>query len=153
MRTLARLCAGLLLVLLAAIPARAGDVNQVGHFENGGVAAEIDTYTDGNVVVAVVALKANGRTLTFAFDRNDWPALERLWSAASRESADKYVSFGSLAETGTTEKCVIAAAGGPTVRLTVVSPIDGALVFDVPRYMVPDFDAKLRQAASMTTAS
>ncbi len=153
MRTLVKLWAGLFLVLLMAVPARAGDVSLVGHFENGGIVAEIDTYQDGSVIVAVLALKANGRTLPFAFDRNDWPSLERLWGSASQETGAKYVSFGSLAETGTTEKCVITAAGGPTVRLTVVSPIDGALVFDVPRYMVSDFGAKLKQAASVTTAS
>lgn len=67
----------LVLGLLFVAPAQAGDgtVNVVGHFENGGVVAEIDTYTDNGVVVA---LKANGR-LPFAFDKNDWPALEKLW--------------------------------------------------------------------------
>jgi len=142
---------GVFLFLLAAFPAVAGDVKVIGHFENGGVVAEINTYTDGDVVVAVIALKASGKTITFAFDSNEWPALERLWDSAKQESGAEYVSFGSLAEKGTTEKCVITAAGGPTVRLTVVSPIDGALVFDVSRDMVSDFDASLNQAASVTT--
>jgi hypothetical protein len=145
----------LLSALLFAMPAYAGDgkTDLIGHFENGGAVAEIDTYTDGAVVVAVMAIKISNRTMTFAFDRNDWPALERLWSAARSTGGEKLVSVGSLAEVGTTEKCVITFAAGPQIRLTIVSPIDGALVFDVPRTMGDDFDAKLRAAATVTTAS
>ncbi|MBU6297554.1 MAG: hypothetical protein KJS68_04855 [Alphaproteobacteria bacterium] len=156
MRTVAStVFSSLFLVLVAAVPAHADDgtVNQVAQFANNGVVAEIDTYTNKNVVVAILVLKANGQTQTFAFDRNDWPAVERLWNAARDVNGQQYVSIGSLAEVGTTEKCVLLAASGPTVRLTIVSPIAGALTFDLSREEVQDFDAKLRQAASVTTAS
>ncbi|MDE2164090.1 MAG: hypothetical protein KGL29_01675 [Alphaproteobacteria bacterium] len=156
MRTYATaLLTSLLLLLVAAVPARADDgtVNQVAQYTSNGVVAEIDTYTEKDVVVAVLAFKANGVTQTFAFDRNDWPAVERLWNAARDKDGNDYVSIGSLAEVGTTEKCVLLAAGGPMVRLTIVSPIAGALTFNLPREQVQDFDAKLRQAASVTTAS
>lgn len=153
MRTSVKLWAGLFLALSMTVPARAGEVSVVGHFDNAGVAAEIRTYTDGGMVLGVVALSANGRSIGFVFDRKDWPALLQLWNAARQETGTKYVSFGSLSEVGTSEKCIIAAASGPTVRLTVVSPIDGALVFDLPRYMVSEFDTKLKAAAAATTGS
>jgi hypothetical protein len=156
MRMLSKLCsiwAGAFLFLMMAVPALAGDVNIVGHFENGGVTAEIDTYSENGVVVAILAFKTNGRTMTFAFDRKDWPAVDRLWQGAKQARGAKFVSIGSVAERGSDEKCVITAAGGPGIRLTIVSPIDGAVVFNVPRNATGEFDAKLRQAASMTTAS
>jgi hypothetical protein len=145
--------AGALLLLLIAAPARAGEANVVGHFENGGVTAEIDTYSETGTVVAILAFTSNGRTMTFAFDRKAWPSVERLWQSAKQVRGQKFVSIGSTVETGGDEKCVITAASGPGIRLTIVSPIDGAVVFNVPRGAVAEFDAKLRQAASMTTSS
>jgi hypothetical protein len=156
MRMLAKLCpvwAGVFMFLLVAAPMHAGDVKVVGHYENGGVTAEIDTYSENGAVVAVVAFTSGGRTMTFAFDRNDWPALENLWKSARQVHGAKFVSQGSVSEAGTEEKSVIAAAGGPAIRLTILSPIDGAVVFNVPPKMAADFEAKLKLAASATTKS
>lgn len=153
MRVLANVALACFLLLAAGAAKAEGTVQQVGQFINNGVTAEIDTYTDNAVVVAVIVFKSNGHSYTFAFDRNDWPALERLWSAAVDKHASDYVSIGSLAETGTSEKCVMLMAAGPAIRLTIASPIDGAMSFDVAPSFATEFDAKLRDAASVTTAS
>jgi hypothetical protein len=142
------------LLLIASVPAWAeGTINKVGQFSNNGISAEIDTFTEGAVVVAVIAFKSGDQSRTFAFDRNDWPALERLWASAMSKQGSEYTSVGSQAEVGTSEKCVLLAAAGPGVRLTIASPLTGAMVFDIPSSMVADFDTKLRQVASLTTAS
>lgn len=156
MRMLTKLCpiwAGVFLALLFAAPLQAGGISAVGQFQNGGTTAEIDTFSDKGTVVAVLVFKSGGKTLTFAFDRNDWPSLDNLWRTAKQVQGAKFVSSGSLAEVGTDEKGVIAFAGGPAIRITILSPIDGAIVFNVPRSMAGEFEAKLRQAASMTTKS
>jgi hypothetical protein len=154
MKILGKLCpmlVGALFVLLLVVPARAGDVATIGHFENGGVAVDIDTFSEKGAVVALLAFTSGGRTLTFAFDRNDWPGVSQLFQGAKQVRGAKFVSIGSVNEVGSDEKSVLTAAGGPAIRLTIVSPIDGAIVFNVPRGAVAEFDAKLRQAASMTT--
>ena len=156
MRLFANACvACLFLMLFAAVPAYAagGNVDKIGSFENNGLTAEIDTYTEGAIIVAVIAIRQGDRVETFAFDKNDWPDLERLWNGARAKAGGNYVSVGSLAETDTSEKCVILMAAGPAIRLTIVSPIEGALVFDVPSYMAGEFEAKLRQAAAVVTPS
>jgi hypothetical protein len=156
MHMLAKLCpiwAGVFLALLFAAPVQAGDISTVGQFQNGGATAEIDTFNEKGTIVGILVFKSSGKTLTFAFDRNDWPALDKLWRTARQVQGAKFVSAGSLAETGTDEKGVITFAGGPAIRITIVSPIDGAIVFNVPRSMAGEFEAKLRQAASMTTKS
>jgi len=154
MRFLTKLCpvwAGVFLALLFAAPVQAGDVSTVGQFQSGGITAEIDTYSEKGTVVAIVAFTSGGKTLTFAFDRNAWPSLDKLWRTAKQVQGAKFASAGSLAENGSDEKSVIAFAGGPAIRITILSPIDGAIVFNVPRSMAAEFEAKLRQAAAMTT--
>lgn len=141
------------LLVAIAVPACAGDLSQVAHYMRKGVSAEINTYSNKDAVVAVLAFKTKSYTLTFAFDRNDWREMESAWHSAVREKGNKYVSEGSFVEPNTTEKSVLLIAGGPTVRLTIASPINGVIVFDIPRAILADFDAKLRQAASATTAS
>lgn len=156
MRLFANACwACLFLILFAVAPANAagGNVDKIGTFENNGLTAEIDTYTEGAIVVAVIAIRQGDKVETFAFDRNDWADLERLWDDARSKAGGDYLSIGSLAEKDTSEKCVILFAAGPTIRITVVSPIEGAMVFDVPSYMASEFEAKLRQAASVVTSS
>lgn len=156
MRTFANACwACLLLLLVAAVPAQAagGTIDKLGVFENNGMTAEVDTYTEGATIVAVIAIRRGDQVETFAFDRNDWPDLERLWTGARGKAGGSYASIGSLAEKDTTEKCVIAVAAGPAIRLTILSPIDGALAFDLRSDQASEFEAKLRQAASVVTAS
>jgi hypothetical protein len=153
LRVLYPFLAAFVLLCAAGGQARAGDLHQVGDYTNNGIEAEIATYSDNGTVVAVLAFKTSSMTVSFAFDRTDWPALERLWQSAYQQSSTDFVSFGSLAETGTKAKCAITAAGGPMIRLTIVDPVAGALVFDVTPGVKADFDTKLRQAAAVTTVS
>jgi hypothetical protein len=138
-----------MLLVLMAIPARAGDLAVIGTYDNKGVEAKLLTYTENGVVVGLVGMEQNGVRISYAFAHSDWAALEKIWSAAVQTTGSEYVAAGSVAETGTKAKCVITASGGPTVRLIIVDPSDGAIMFDVPN--VSDFDAKLRQVAAATT--
>jgi hypothetical protein len=148
--------ASLLALFFAAVaafsPARAdGNLVNIATYDNNGVQVVLDTYTENDKVVGLIAMYGNNLRISFAFDRGDWAELQNLWQAAMRADGSDYKSVGSLAETGTNEKCVITIAGGPTVRLTIVDPIKGALVFDVQPSVVADFDTRLGQVASAVT--
>jgi hypothetical protein len=143
----------LFLLIAIAGPVHAGNMSPVAHFARKAVTADINTFSDNGTVVALLVFKTKGYMLTFAFDRNDWSEMQSAWKSAVREKGNNYVSEGSFVEPNTTEKSVLLIASGPTVRLTIASPINGVIVFDIPRSMVADFDAKLRQAASAATGS
>jgi len=148
--------ASLFALSLAAVavlsPARAeGNLVNIATYDNNGVQVVLDTYTENGKVVGLIGMYSNNLRISFAFSRGDWPALQNLWQAAMNMDGSDYKSQGSLAETGTSEKCVITAAGGPSVRLTIVDPITGALVFDVQPSVKADFDTKLSQVASVVT--
>ncbi|MDE2183343.1 MAG: hypothetical protein KGJ78_10005 [Alphaproteobacteria bacterium] len=130
----------------------AGDLNSIGSYANNGVETNIFTYKEGDTVVALIGMHQGDLRISYAFAKSDWPDFERLWNAArSAGGSSKFVAAGSVPETGTKAKCVITAAGGPNVRLIIVDPSEGAILFDLPPGVEGDFDAKLRQAAAQLT--
>lgn len=149
MRNFQLLRAAALVVVLLAMPARAGDLKTFGTYDNKGVETRLLTYTEGDAVVGLIGMEQNGLRISYAFSRADWPEFEKVWRTAMETTGSDYKAAGSVAESGTKAKCVIAVAGGPTVRLSILDPVDGAIQFDIPD--VQDFDTKLRQVAAATT--
>ncbi len=131
-------------------PARADDLVRVATYDNGGVKLVLATYAEKGKVVGLIGMTEGSTNVSFAFDRPDTANLLHLWQAAIDEHSASYVSKGSLAEVGTTAQCVLTAAGGPAVRLTIVDPIAGAVVFVVQPDDQADFDAKLHQVVAAT---
>ena len=149
MRNFHLLRAAAFVLVCLAMPARAGDLNTLGTYNNKGVETRLLTYTENGVVVGLIGMEQNGLRISYAFSRGDWPAFEKVWRTAVETTGSEFKAAGSVPETGTKAKCVIAVAGGPAVRLSILDPVDGAIQFDIPD--VQDFDAKLRQVAAATT--
>jgi hypothetical protein len=150
MRTLSRFLA--ILFLLTAAPAYAeGSLLSVGTYSDGTVTVNLDTYTDGPKIVSLVGMKGNSISISYAFDKAEWPKFLRLWTSAKAMTGSDYKTAGSIIEVGSSAQCVISLAGGPGVRITIVDPTVGALVYVVPPGSEDDFDAKLRQIGDAAT--
>jgi len=143
------------LMLFAATPlssaSAAGNLVSVGEYNADGVQVNLDTYTDGPQVVALIGMKGSGTSISFAFDQAEWPKLRNLWNAARAKSGGTYQTAGSLKEVGSTAQCVITLAGGPGVRMTIVDPTAGALTYVVQPSDQSDFESKLSQVGNAAT--
>ncbi len=142
----------LALSLTATVAANAeGTVSIAGNFSDGAVNVQLATYTDGPAVVALIGMKGNGTSISFAFDTSEWPKLLKLWQEAREKSGDEYQTAGSLTEVGSTAACVITMAGGPAVRITIIDPRRGPLVYDVQPSDQASFESYLSQIGNAAT--
>jgi hypothetical protein len=149
MRTLSKLLA--IMFLLTAPASAAGNLAKFGNYSDGTVTVELDTYTDGPQVVSLIGMKGNSISISYAFDSAEWPKLLRLWNTASAMAGADYRTAGSLTEVGSSAQCIITLAGGPAVRMTVVDPVAGSLVYIVQKEDQADFETKLRQIGDAAT--
>jgi hypothetical protein len=151
MRTAFKLIA-ILFALTATTPAlAAGDLKNFGEYSDGTVKVDLDTYTDGPKVVSLIGMKGNSLSISFAFDRAEWPKLLQLWTRAKAMTGSNYMTAGSLKEVGSSAQCVITFAGGPAVRMIIVDPTVGALPYILQPGDQSDFDTKLRQIGDAAT--
>ena len=101
----------------------AGTLSSVASYNDGSVKLDFDDYVDGPKVVALMGMKGNGVSISFAFDKAEWPNLLSLWTKAVAKSGSDYATAGSLKEVGSSAECVITMAGGPAVRITIVAEL------------------------------
>ena len=152
MRWASAIVAALFFALSGTSVARAdGQLANHGTFSDGVVKVEFDTYTDGGQVVSLIGMKGNGLSISFAFDSTDWPHLLSLWQSARAKSGDKYQTAGSLTEVGSSAQCVITMAGGPAVKMIIVDPTAGALVYVINPSDQDSFEGDLREIGAMAT--
>jgi len=152
MRWVSIVVASLFFALMASGAARAdGQLANHGTFTDGTVNVELDTYTDNGQVVSLIGMKGNGISISFAFDASDWPDLLSLWRSARAKSGDKYQTAGSQKEVGSSAQCVITMAGGPAVKIIIVDPTAGALVYVVNPSDQDSFENDLREIGAMAT--
>lgn len=137
---------------LTAPPASAaGELNKHGTYDDGATHIDFDNYIDGEKNVALIGVKNNGTTISFAFDKTAWPNLLQLWESARAMSGAKYSTAGTLKEVGSSAQCVITMAGGPDIRISLVDPTAAAFVFVVPVAEQADFESKLREIGDAAT--
>jgi hypothetical protein len=137
---------------MAASSAHAtGSLTAVQRFSDGTVNVDMEDYTDGPKVVALIGMKGNGISISFAFDIAEWPKLRKLWNDARALTGPNYATAGSMREVGSSAQCVITFAGGPAVRITIVDPTEGALVYTVQPGDQAAFASALEQTGDAAT--
>lgn len=129
----------------------AGTLSSVASYNDGSVKVDLDDYVDGPKVVALMGMKGSGISISFAFDRAEWPNLLSLWTKAVAKTGSDYITAGSLKEVGSSAQCVITMAGGPAVRITIVDPTVGALVYTVQPGDEAEFGQSLRRTGDAAT--
>jgi hypothetical protein len=137
------------------LPARAAGLQNIGTYHSGNVTLLVDTYTDTTGTVGLIAIKADGRSLSYSFEKADLPALYALWNKAQNTAqgsdATKFVAAGSVAEPDTHALDVLLLAAGPSVRFSVADPVDGILVFDLALSDRVSFDTAIHQVGNALT--
>jgi hypothetical protein len=128
-----------------------GTLSEVATYDDGTVKVELDDYTDGPQVVALMGMKGNGVSISFAFDQAEWPKLLAIWTDALAKTGPDFTTAGSLTEVGSSAQCVITMAGGPAIRITIVDPTAGSLVYTVAPGDLATFDQALRQTGDAAT--
>ncbi|MGH6870973.1 MAG: hypothetical protein ACREHE_05645 [Rhizomicrobium sp.] len=108
-----------------------GTLTNNGTYSDGSVKVDLDDYTDGPSVVALMGMKSGSTSISFAWDSTDWPDVLKLWNDARAMTGSSYATAGSLREVGSSAQAVITFAGGPAVRVTIVDPTAGALIYTV----------------------
>jgi hypothetical protein len=121
------------------------------HYTHGGVVIDLDTYTKGPQIVGLIGMQDGNKSISYAFDKSDIPTLLKMWDEARAVSASEFKSAGTILEVGSTQRCAISAAGGPGIRLSILDPVKGAVVFDLTTDEASEFDTTLRQVAASTT--
>lgn len=143
----------LCLTLFASAPALADGLQNVGTYHDGNSEFVIDSYSKGAVTVGLIGLDDNNLKVSYAFDKTDWPAFYRLWQKARAMSSDKLQTAGSVTETGSATLCIVALAGGPGIRITIVDPTRGAVTVLLQPSDVDAFEANLLSVAGTLTVS
>jgi hypothetical protein len=131
--------------------AQAGQLSKLGGFDSGAVHVDFDNYNDDGKIVALIGMKSDGTTISFAFDKAEWPKLLTLWRSARAMTGSSYATAGSLTEVGSSARCVITLAGGPGVRMTVVDPTAAAFAIVVQPSDADGFENSLRQIGEAAT--
>lgn len=129
----------------------AGTLSEVASYNDGTVKVDLDDYVDGPKVVALMGMKGNGVSISFAFDQAEWPKLLAIWTNALAKTGPDFTTAGSLTEVGSSAQCVITMAGGPAVRITIVDPTAGSLVYTVAPGDQAAFDQALRETGNAAT--
>ncbi len=128
-----------------------GTLSSVASYNDGSVKLDFDDYTDGPKIVALMGMKSGDVSISFAFDKAEWPKLLQLWTKALAKTGTSYSTAGSLKEVGSSAQCVITMAGGPAVRITIVDPTAGALVYTVQPGDEAEFGQSLRRTGDAAT--
>jgi hypothetical protein len=121
------------------------------HYTHGDVVIDLDTYTKGPQIVGLIGMQDGSKSISYAFDKGDITALFKMWDEARALTSDNFESAGTVLEVGSTQRCAISAAGGPGIRLSILDPVKGAVVFDLTEAEASEFDTGLRQVAASTT--
>jgi hypothetical protein len=149
---------GRLLALAAAfavfggtLPARADGLDMVTSFPSGTSKLVVADYVDGDTTIGLLAITpAEGKGISFAFDRDEWAAMIGLWRKASDTPSGPWKVAGSMAETGTSDPSVLIVYAGTVFSFVIAQPSRSAVI-SLTRGDGPNFEAALNRVLSHIT--